>query len=274
MKTTLLIDGDVLVYQIGCAVEKPIHWGDDFWTLHADAGEAKAKLDDNIASWKSLLKADEVRVALSCKTEEGFRRAICPSYKSNRKNTRKPVVHGALREHMLTAYGAIFREGLEADDILGVLATEPHEGERIIVSIDKDFKGVPCNFYNFRKVEDGIVNTTAPQATYFHALQTLMGDATDGYQGIPGVGPKSAEKILKDVPQADYWKAIVQAYKDAGLNEACALLTARLARILQHTDYDRDTGLVKLWTPSQPSKRLTKTRTKKSASSSAVTTSP
>ena len=35
-------------------------------------------------------------------------------------------------------------EGLEADDVLGILATEPSNEERIIVSIDKDLYQIPA----------------------------------------------------------------------------------------------------------------------------------
>ena len=266
-----MIDGDVLVYQIGCALEKPIHWGDDIWSLHVDAREAKQRLDSDIADWKMLLRADEVIVALSCKTEEGFRRGICPTYKSNRKGVRKPVAHQALREHMIEAYSAVLWDGLEADDILGILATEPHVGERIIVSIDKDFKGVPSNAYNFRKDFEGVVTTVDEDAIKFHALQTLMGDAVDGYQGIPGVGPKSAEKILDGVAPADYWRVIVAAYVKAGLSEEVALTNARLARILRHGDYDTKTGKINLWVPPSnqaPAKSSSKTAKPKSPSKS------
>jgi DNA polymerase I len=265
MKTTLLIDGDVLVYQIGCTVETPIHWGDDMWSLHADAKEANQRLDSEIADWKMLLRADDVIVALSCKTEDGFRRRICPTYKANRKNTRKPVVHQSMREHMMQAYGAILRPDLEADDILGILATEEHVGERIICSVDKDFRGVPCNYYNFRKEFEGVTTVTEEDAARFHAMQTLHGDATDGYQGIPGVGPVKAEKILAEAGE-DYWSTIVAAYQKAGLSEEVALTNARLARILRSGDYDRSTGKINLWTP-RLLKSPTKTRTKKSKSS-------
>lgn len=269
MKTTLLIDGDVLVYQIGCAVERPIDWGDDVWTLHSDAREATQRLDSEINDWKMLLRAENVIIALSCKTEEGFRRTICPTYKSNRKGNRKPVVHQALRKHMVDKYGALLTPKLEADDLLGILATGTHHDERIICSIDKDFKGVPCNFYNFRKPEDGVVTTTEEDAARFHALQTLTGDAVDGYQGIPGVGPKTAEKMLAGLTPDAYWPAIVAAYTKAGLSEEVALTNARLARILRAGDYDRPTGKITLWTPpSNPPTAKSSSKTVKPVSRS------
>ena len=37
----MLVDGDLLVYKITSAIEEPIDWGNDFWTLHADLKLAK-----------------------------------------------------------------------------------------------------------------------------------------------------------------------------------------------------------------------------------------
>lgn len=246
-KTVLLIDGDVLVYQIGLAAERPIDWGDDDWTLHADFAECKDTLVSNIEGLIAKLGADQVRFALSCKTEDGYRRELDPCYKSNRKATRKPVVHRALRQHLLDNYDTILRDKLEADDVLGILATQPTEERRIIVSVDKDFRSVPCHFY--RTNEDVLFETTPEQALLFHATQTLTGDAVDGYKGIPGCGPKTAEKILAGIPTKKLWPTILASYKDAGLSAELALTNARLARILQHGDYDIKTGAITLWNP-------------------------
>lgn len=250
MKTTLLIDGDVLVYQIGLACEVEIDWGDDWWTLHADAKEAKASLDAKINAFLAKLDADSARIALSCPTDDGYRRALCPTYKSNRADKRKPVVHKALRQHVIDNYDAILRPQLEADDILGILATQPLKNEtRIIVSVDKDFRGVPCNLYRTNEPNPSVERVTTDAALRFFYKQVLMGDRVDGYAGIPGVGPATADKILDGVPTAKLWPAVRKAYKDAGLAESVAIQTARLARILQHGDYDTKTGAINLWLP-------------------------
>lgn len=261
MKTVLLIDGDVLVYQAGLRVETPIHWGEDQWSLHADANEAKQRLSDELQHWKQLLKADSIRVALSCTTDAGFRRQLNPLYKANRKDSRKPVCHVALREYLRSEWGAAMWPRLEADDILGIWATEPDTGEeRIICSIDKDFRGVPGQVFNPRSLE--VLPVSMEEALRFHAIQTLMGDAVDGYAGIPGVGIKTAEKLLDKSPELPLWDRVVAAYKARGLGEETALLNARMAHILQHGEYKQETHKITLWTP--PS--LTKTKTKKSAS--------
>ena len=92
-------------------------------------------------------------------------------------------------------------------------------------------------------------------------MQTLTGDATDGYVGVPGCGPKTAEKILQKAldegtPWANpkqlreiYWKHVIAAYDKAGFGEEEALVQARVARILRAEDYDDIQKKVILWTP-------------------------
>ncbi len=90
-------------------------------------------------------------------------------------------------------------------------------------------------------------------AHYFFWTQTLTGDTCDGFPGCPGIGPKKAHKIildmLLDVDSRTEWSFIVEAYQKKGLTEADALVQARVARILQHTDYDFVNKKVILWNP-------------------------
>ena len=82
-------------------------------------------------------------------------------------------------------------------------------------------------------------------------MQVLTGDATDGYPGLPGLGPVGAEKVLlgRDLlDELKCWEAIVAAYVKKGLTEADALVQARMARILRAEDYSAYKG-VKLWEP-------------------------
>lgn len=268
-KTVLLIDGDVFVYQIGLAVERVIDWGNDLWVNYSDLNDARETLITRVQSLIKQLGADQVRFALSCPTDEGFRRGICSTYKANRKDQRKPIVHAPLREYLLNEHDTLQRPNLEADDILGILATQPTDERRIIVSVDKDFAGVPCLFYRTNDPVPVLREVSPFDAAKFHAVQTLAGDRVDGYTGIPGVGPKTAEKILDGLKPEEFWPAIVKAYTDEGLKEEHALTNARLARILQHGDYDINTGVIKLWTPSSPASAR-KGSVKKSPATSAV----
>ena len=83
------------------------------------------------------------------------------------------------------------------------------------------------------------------QADRTHLTQALTGDITDGYSGCPGIGPKTAIKVLKEGD----WIEVVAAYEKVGLTEEDALIQARVARILRHGEYNKKTKEVKLWTP-------------------------
>lgn len=243
---TLLIDGDVVAYQFATTAETPIHWGNDFWTLHADAAEAKARMDNYLEELKTDLEADRLVIALSDGTRNYFRKKLLPTYKANRANTRKPIILNELRQHLSENYKSYERPGLEGDDVLGILATTEKiiKGEKVIVSIDKDLKTIPGLHYNTNKPELGVYKITEEEADYWHLFQTLTGDASDGYSGCPGIGPKKAADILA---AEAFWEVVLATFKKAGLSEEEALTQARVSRILRACDYNFEKKQAILW---------------------------
>ena len=245
-KKVLLIDGDILLYKIAMNNEVETHWGDGLWTLHSDANICKADVDLVIEDLGSSLEADDYVVALT--DSKNFRKDVLPTYKNNRKDKRKPLALKELREYVIKKHRGIVWDNLEADDVMGIMATEPTEEERIVVTIDKDLKTVPCNLSS-----DGLNVERIPErlADYWFMIQTLTGDKVDGYDGVEGIGIKTSEKLIKkytNVPLLDLWKIVKKIYVDKGYTEAEALQQARVARILRHGDYNKKTGEVKLWT--------------------------
>jgi len=245
MNTKLLIDGDILIYKIATSAEVATNWG-DLWTLHCDQKKCEAEVDIAIDDLGSNLEADDYVVCLTDK--DNFRKDILPSYKDNRKAKRKPMVLGALREYVMKKHNGVVWKNLEADDVMGIMATEPTDEKRIIVSIDKDMRTIPCKLS-----QDGMTVDDVPLklANYWHMIQTLTGDKTDNYDGIDGVGIKTAEKLIMkytNVSHKDLWDIVQGIYKDKGYTEAEALQQARVAHICRHGDYNKKTGEVKLWT--------------------------
>ena len=80
-------------------------------------------------------------------------------------------------------------------------------------------------------------------------MQSLTGDATDGYKGVPQCGPKKAEAILKKVKDGKYYEAVLKTYLEAGLTEKDAITNIRLATILSSNDWDADKCKPILFTP-------------------------
>ena len=254
-KRTILVDGDIVVYQVAAATETSIRWNDGLWTVHADENAAQAMVDQRLAEYMDVLKADDMIIALSDATS--FRYDVYPQYKSNRKGKRPPLLRAHLKSYVLANYKTFLRPGLEGDDVLGILATSPvivKSKEKIIVSEDKDMRTVPGLYCNFKKFEEqGILTISENEAAYRHMTQTLTGDTTDGYPGCPGYGPKTAEKLLGDDPEqwsySVMWPKVTAAYVKKGLSSDVALQMARIARICQRDDYDYERKEVILWTP-------------------------
>jgi DNA polymerase-1 len=247
-KRTLLIDGDILLYGESASVEVEMDWGDDWWTLHGDAREAKERVDIWIADIAALLDATDVVLTLT--GDQNWRKDVLPTYKANRKGKRKPVVYKELKQYAIDTYKTVMYDNLEADDVMGILQTDPdNDHETVIVSEDKDMMTIPGMLYRPIRPEEGVVEISPKEADYNHFRQALMGDSTDGYAGCPGIGPKTAEKVLKQADPADCWGLIVGAYEKAGLTEEDALTQARVARILRHGEYCTKKEEVHLWNP-------------------------
>lgn len=249
--TTLLIDADTSAYRSAISVERVTEWQDGMVTKHADSNEAIASFEAYVRDMREVYAAKDVKLALT--GPANFRKDILPTYKS--KRGEKPMALAAVRRHAIEKMGAVIRDRLEADDIVGIWATHPHliKGPKIVLSIDKDLRSVPCSL----TTGDGKVDVVAEGAAdYCHMLQTLTGDQTDGYTGLPGCGPKGAAKLLMNFMDdkggfqtVPAWRAVVAAYEKAGLTEADALVQARVARILRAADFNFKTKEPILWSP-------------------------
>lgn len=248
-KPTLIIDGDIIAYKAAAAVEKAVKWDEDTWSLWASESEGVESMEGQLARIVERLNGGECIFALS--DGASFRYDIYAAYKSNRKDTRKPIVLAALKQHLLANYRTYLRPRLEGDDILGILMTSSVivPGDKIQVSIDKDQKTIPGKFYDQKK--NLLLDITLEQADRYHLYQTLIGDSTDGYPGCPGIGPKTAEKLLDE--KGATWETVVAAYEKVGLTANDALIQGRVARILRVQDYDFDKKEPRLWNPPPPS---------------------
>lgn len=236
--TLLLIDADIIAFKACASAETPVNWGNGHWTLHCFEDEVAIRIDDQISKLEEEAPVQDVVLALS-DTNENFRKKVAPYYKANRKDVRKPMLLPWARQYMIDKYNTIIYKGLEADDVLGILGSNPAT-DTIIWSEDKDLLTIPTahwiNGEVYEQDEDG--------ADYNFYYQTLVGDSTDNYKGCPKVGAVTANKLL-GVDSS--WDTVVTAFSKQGLSEDVAIEQARLARILRDGEYDTDTGEVKLW---------------------------
>lgn len=246
-KPILLLDGDLILYRNAIACEREVKFDEENWVLWSNEERAWSSIQSTIEGLKSHLKSDR---AILCFSEgRSFRYNLYEGYKSNRQGQRKPLGYTALVVRAIETYETKGFDGLEADDVMGILSTKPGKSPKIIVSDDKDMKTIPGLLYR----QGELTEVTEPDADYWHMYQTLIGDSADGYAGLPGCGPKTAEKILdfeiEHHPTNELWVRVAKAFEAKGLTADDVLLQARLARILRTSDFDPITKKVKLWTP-------------------------
>jgi len=142
-----------------------------------------------------------------------FREDMYPEYKANRKETPEDLIAQLpSMDRLLEALNVpILRvEGVEADDVIGALARRGEEQgyEVAVVTGDKDAlqlvtdhvrvfdpnRGNSGFWYGSKEVQDRF---GVPPEHVIDALG-LMGDASDNVPGVPGVGEKTARKLLDE----------------------------------------------------------------------------
>lgn len=242
----LLFDGDMFVYRACASAETEINWGGDLWTLHSDAAEVKEHIDSMILSITDVvlnhLKYEGAYEIVMCFSDkDNFRKHLLPTYKQNRADKRKPLAYYSVVNWVKENFTTQQFPRLEADDVIGILATQPNT-KAVIISGDKDMKSIPAIFYDF--IHGEFHDVSLEEANYWHLYQTLVGDVADNYKGCPKVGAVSATKLLAQSPT---WETVVSAFEKAGLTEDDALVQARVAYILRAENYKDD--LLYLWLP-------------------------
>ena len=155
-----------------------------------------------------------------------FRHKEDEKYKANRKpcpedlKTQMPLARAFLDSLDIFWFE---KEGWEADDICGTVAKMAgSQGKEVIVyTSDRDFLQLIDKHISIHIIKTGMSNidimneTTMPEKYGFSPLQIidfkgLRGDASDNLPGIPGVGDKTAVKLIQDYGS---FEAIVEAAK-------------------------------------------------------------
>ena len=236
----LLIDCDYIVYKCCASAETELDFGDDVILVTSLFSEAYKCVQRELNKIKDEFPFHE-EMLLFFTSPQNFRKKIMPEYKGHR-NRKKPCGFKRVINQLKKDYKVIVKPTLEADDSMGVYATK-YKGN-IIVSPDKDMRQIAGKLYDFKET----VDITPEEGARWHLIQTLSGDNTDGYSGVPGIGIKRAEKIFNE--KGYTWKAVVETFEDKGMTEADAITNARLARILTCDDYDSEKQEPILWTPT------------------------
>ena len=237
----LLIDADFITYKACAAAEDEIDWTEDVITVVSRFSEALKNVRFELNKIKNEFMWDNPELILFFSDHKNFRKKIYPDYKGHR-NRKKPCGYKRAIRTLSEEYEVIKMEWLEADDALGIYATR-HPGN-IIVSPDKDMRQIPGRLYDLKE----LTLVTPEEGKQWHYIQTLAGDQTDGYAGVPGFGVKTASKFFEE--HGYTWETIMKAFESKGMIEEDALTNARLAKILTDEDYDYEEEQPILWTAS------------------------
>ena len=142
-----------------------------------------------------------------------FRHAMFEPYKAQRPKMPEDLAAQIepLREAIrLLGLSLTISDGVEADDCIASLAAAHHAARPVvIVASDKDLKQcLTENVYMWdpagkNEKVSGLAEFVAEngiQPSQWPDLQALMGDSSDNIPGLPGVGPKTAIKIIQEFP--------------------------------------------------------------------------
>lgn len=227
---TAVVDGDMVAF------------------LAALSGDrAGASAVGMVRRYMTDLRANRAIVCFSDPSRRYWRHELFAAYEQGRKP--HPPEFAAAVEALSVDFMTRTIGGLEADDLMGILATHSSiAGDVVLVAADKDLRTVPGHHYNPRK-PFCIVDVTEHEADRLHMLATLTGDTSDGYGGCPGVGPERASKAIWGEPEL-WWGQVVATFRSKQLTADDALLQARLSRICRASDFNFETQTVIPWNPT------------------------
>ena len=202
----MVLDGNSLAYRA-------------FFALPTDMTTASGQVTNSVYGFCSMLltlmkdhKPDGVIVVFDRK-EKTFRHEAAPEYKAQRE-AQPDILYQQMDiiKEMLGVMGiaAIDAAGFEGDDLIATIAEKAEQAgeDLLIVTGDRDTYQLVRDphirvLYNKRGVSDyalydeaGIVERTGVTPAQYSQYAALRGDPSDNLDGVPGVGEKTAAKLM------------------------------------------------------------------------------
>jgi DNA polymerase-1 len=202
-------------------------------------------------------KPDYAAVAFDLKGPT-FRHDAFDAYKATRKATpdalipQIPCIKSIVRGFSIPV---LEQQGIEADDIIGTLATRcAAKGFKVVmVSGDKDLlQLVSDDVVMIDAMKDKIFDVAAVRERFGVApdrvveILGLMGDASDNIPGVPGIGPKNALRLIEDYGTIEEVIRNVDRLTNAKAKQSIrqyadqARMSRDLATIRTNADFDCD----------------------------------
>ncbi|MDQ6615834.1 MAG: DNA polymerase I [Actinomycetota bacterium] len=213
MALFLLLDGNSVAYRA-------------FFALPTDMATASGQVTNAVYGFTSMLinllkdhRPDRIAVAFD-RPEPTFRHEMIPDYKAGRAEAPDILRQqmGLVRQLVNTLHiPTVELAGYEADDIIATLATQARDRDLdvMIVTGDRDTYQLVEDphvkvLYNRRGVSDyvlydeaGIHDRTGVTPVQYPQYAALRGDPSDNLAGVPGVGEKTAAKLINTYGDLD-----------------------------------------------------------------------
>jgi DNA polymerase-1 len=215
------------------------------------------------------LKPDSIAVAFDEK-EPTFRQKEFKSYQAQRPPLPDELSSqfGKAREFFEAAGVPVYsKPGYEADDVIGTIADEAPE-DVVVVTGDRDMLQLINSKVKLYMPVVGLTNAKLYGASEAKErmgvppseipdYKALVGDPSDNYPGVAGIGPKTAEKILEKYGSINKIYAHLEDIEPKirqklEVNKDNAKLFLRLATIVKDVPINADFEEMKKWKIDSP----------------------
>ena len=209
MKRLLLTDGNAMLFRAFYATYTPA--GVTMTTSDGTPVNAVFGFASMLAKAIEIVRPDGFMVAFDA-GKHTFRHDLFADYKGGRRQTPEELIpQFSMAREFLTSFGIhwVEMQDIEADDLIGTVSKLYPDTETYILTSDHDLLQLVDDKTTVLLMKKGITNMdemtpSAIEELYGIApkqiidLKGLMGDTSDNYPGIPGVGEKTALKLLKE----------------------------------------------------------------------------
>ena len=252
MKKLLLVDGNSMLFRAYYATA----YGTKMTTPDGLPTNAVFGFANMMQKGIDLVHPDAVLVAFDA-GKHTVRTDLYADYKGGRKPAPDDLVpQFAMARDYLDAYHIRWKEmaNIEADDLIGTMSKQAADYETTILTSDRDLLQLVDDSTRVLLMKKGLteMDEMTPQKVkeaygvtpiQIIDLKGLMGDASDNYPGIPGVGEKTAVKLINTYGSVEEVLAHDQEIKGAlgkkiQENHDKAELSKTLATIKRDVDLD------------------------------------
>lgn len=194
----ILVDSDSLIWS-SCYKKKEQPEDTGYHTIE----DAILKFDEVfmkiINTIEETYEIDKVMTFAGAKGN--FRKEISKTYKANRIGREIPPILKELQNYVSFQYDAICGYGIETDDVVATywksLTDILGRDQVIIVSIDKDYRQLPCIIYDYHFKKQCFYDIDEQEAKRNFYTQMITGDTADNVNFCKGYGSKYVQKAFK-----------------------------------------------------------------------------